>query len=164
MVVYLTQECQYAINASCRPTRHTMCSSHASQRTIASRCGATWISRNSLRSFSPRAFTWRAVDTLGDLFEGTLPPSNYLSLAPFREADRDFFREMRQQVHVSCWHSGETESATMWRAYAGGDCGGRLIEHLTTSCGTTFLDQNGRTKMSIWDASNTCIIKVSSTT
>lgn len=74
------------------------------------------------------------ADTLDDPFEGRITHINRLAdeakitelLAHpanghTRESLRRFFNEAidvnRQNTYVSCWCSGETESATMWKAY-----------------------------------------------
>lgn len=67
------------------------------------------------------------ADKLGDPFEGSLSKLN-VALQPHlykdipMEARRSlaYFREnMPRFVLISCWHSGDHESAAMWRLYSG---------------------------------------------
>ena len=66
------------------------------------------------------------ADLLGDNFEGSFSLANerFLeSLSPDNvlpdrsQQRRDYFRRIRLQTHVSCWHMNEHESAAMWELY-----------------------------------------------
>ncbi len=66
------------------------------------------------------------ADLLGDPFEGALSTASadlVRWLVPPRDKEgyrsiKVSNREMRELVHVSCWHQGEGESEAMWRLYA----------------------------------------------
>ena len=80
------------------------------------------------------------ADMLGDPFEGSMTKVNQLATEVMitemlanseGRYTRDDLRKMlsnsnisiRQCMYASCWYSGETENATMWKAYGGDGCG-----------------------------------------
>ena len=93
-----------------------------------------------IRLLQSRALYLARADTLGDPFEGSITEINRLAnekmvtrMLAYSDGryTRDDLQKMRsnsnvtirQSTYVSCWYSGETENATMWKAYGADSCG-----------------------------------------
>ena len=93
-----------------------------------------------IRLLQSRALYLARADTLGDPFEGSLTEINRLANEDMitrilADSDgrhtrgdlRNMLRHgnitIRNFTYVSCWYSGETENAIMWRAYGADSCG-----------------------------------------
>lgn len=88
---------------------------------------------------SRKALHFAPAAMLGDPFEGSLSePTLEMRKLRYSEQVQEMLRQWpgiadairRKMIHVSCWHQSDTESAAMWRLYAG--------EHTGIAIRTTF--------------------------